>query len=318
MIQLAGIGALVTTCGALFFAVFKPGQAGLKALVYPLVIALFGGLMGLLLIMLLKSGDISTLGSYITDQFLFVFFGIFHVWWMYHKLIWAKRDSTSFENDSFLPEFTFTILTGALVLAAQTAAFVYFSMSGFPQMLVTAGVLFLLPFLFVKAYDFLNQIPEKDFSKKWLFTQKAINEEQWDWVNEVWIHFELREMWRPGRGNTGRMARFRIFAPRNVPLREVFRLAVREYNKKGPEIGVQDLGFERVNEGKFWWLFTLKFMWSRPHTWFPNMRYLDPWMACTANNLRPGDIVYARRMRLRKTGRQDDIYDDDEVAIGEA
>ncbi|MBK7407692.1 MAG: hypothetical protein IPJ40_06175 [Saprospirales bacterium] len=111
----------------------------------------------------------------------------------------------------------------------------------------------------------------------------------------------VKESWnKPG---ISRKAKFRILAPRNAPLGEIFRLAVREYNKQGAQIVVQDLGFEPENQGHFWWLFSLKFVWNRPHTWFPNLRYLDPMDSALATPCAPV-IWSAHRISTGKENRQ--------------
>ncbi|MBK8492210.1 MAG: hypothetical protein IPL49_15335 [Saprospirales bacterium] len=113
----------------------------------------------------------------------------------------------------------------------------------------SVGVLFMAPFLFLKAFDFLQQIPFKDYKVKWVFSQRLINENEWSWTNEMWVSFEVKESWnKPG---INRLAKFRILGPRNAPLGEIYRLAIREYNKQGKQIVVQDLGFEPENRDRF-------------------------------------------------------------------
>ncbi|MBK8492209.1 MAG: hypothetical protein IPL49_15330 [Saprospirales bacterium] len=55
----------------------------------------------------------------------------------------------------------------------------------------------------------------------------------------------------------------------------------------------------------------MKFVWNRPHTWFPNLRYLDPNDSVLVNALRPGDLVKARRIPTGKEA-------EEVVAIGQA
>jgi hypothetical protein len=241
--------------------------------------------------------------------------GLFHVWWMYEKLFWSRRDSLSINNDSFLPEFVYTLFITLTLTAGILAGLMYFGKKDLAGLFWSSTALFLLPFLFLKTFDFLNQIPRRDFRIKWIFTTERINEDRWDWVNETWVYFEVREKWEPRSQMGNRLASFRILAPRQAPLGEVFRLGVREYNKKGPEILVQDLGFERENQGKFWWLFSIKFIWTRPHTWIRNIRFLDPHHPVVANDLRTGDVVYVRRMPLANAAAGQ--WDDDDIAMGQ-
>lgn len=244
---------------------------------------------------------------YMALQGVFLVLGAAHLWWTYRKLFWSKRNAIQAENDSFWPELLFTLATFFLMSAGLLGAYGYFAGFDGTANYWPAGILFVVPFLFLKSYDFLNQIPQRDFSRKWEFTDERIGEDNWDWVNEIWVQFEVKESLAGERLKKGRSASFRIYAPRKVPLREIFRLAVREYNRKGPDISVQDLGFERENEGRFWWLFSIKFVWSRPGTWFRKIRYLDPYRSPVKNEIRPNDIVAARRMAATAVAEEEDI-----------
>ncbi|MFZ2899009.1 MAG: TssN family type VI secretion system protein [Saprospiraceae bacterium] len=252
-----------------------------------------GGLLGLLFFWLNKK-DIMSLGdSYLLGQAVVLLLGIFHLWFMYDKLLWSKRNGFVRSQDSFFPEALYTLLASLALTAGCLAVMFYFTKE-VAVIFWSVGAIFLMPFLFLKTFDFLQQIPLKDYKVKWFFSRKLIGENDWNWSNEMWISFEVKESWnKPG---IHRSASFRILAPRHIPLGEIFRLAVREYNKQGNKIVVQDLGFEPDNQDRFWWLFSLKFRWNKPHTWFPNFRYLDPNDSALANALRPGDLVKARRI----------------------
>lgn len=286
----------------------KPPVSDRRTILFLLVFLLFGGLLGLLSFWLNKKDLMSLGNSYLLGQAVALVLGIFHLWFMYDKLLWSKRNSFIRAQDSFFPEALYTLLASLALTAGCLAVMFYFTKE-VAVIFWSVGVLFLLPFLLLKAFDFLQQIPLKDYKVKWFFSQKVIGENDWNWSNEMWISFEVKESWKkPG---IRRSARFRILAPRHIPLGEIFRLAVREYNKQGNNIVVQDLGFEPGNKDRFWWLFSLKFRWSKPHTWFPNFRYLDPNDTALANALRPGDLVKARRI---STGKEPVTQ---EIAVGQ-
>lgn len=290
----------------IFMSVFKRDQNDWRTRLYLLFMILVGALAGLWF----EYGS-SAQGNalhiiYWALQGIFFIMGILHLWWMYQKLFWSKRDSFQAENDSFWPELVYT-LTVLFLMTAALFSVCYFSDFEKVFNYWAISISFVLPFFFLKSYDFLNQIPQRDFSQRWMFTDDRIGEENWDWVNEIWVQFEVRENLVSERLSKGRTASFRIYAPRRVPLREVFRLAVREYNRKGPEVSVQDLGFERENKDRFWWLFSIKFLWYRPNTWFRRVRYLDPYSSPVKNEIRHTDIVKARRMNLQVVIEEEDI-----------
>lgn len=302
--------------GALFFFAFSIDQNGWRTKIYPLVMTVVGGLAGLYLHFSSIDDPMDLPLHYMVLQGVFLLLGFFHIWFLYRKLFWSKRNSFDLENDSFLPELVYSLLVLALMTAGLFAAYGYFA--GFPKMsnYWVVGIPLVLPFLFIKTYDTLNQIPHKDFSQKWVFTKEQIGEQNWDWVNEMWVHFEVKENLISERQNKGRNARFRISAPRKVPLREFYRLAIREYNRQGPDIMVQDLGFERVNQGQFWWLFSIKYLWNQPNTWFRKNRYLDPYSSAVANKIRSTDIILARRMRTKEAVVNQEVFDDG-IPMGE-
>jgi hypothetical protein len=125
------------------------------------------------------------------------------------------------------------------------------------------------------------------------------------------------ENWIGQRRRKGRIAQFRVQVPRQVPLREVYRLAVRVWNQNSnavQDIVVQDLGFESVNQGRFWWLFSIKFEWLKPSTWFREPRFLNPMQSIVANDLKPNDIIRAQRMAFINADLDDD---DDDIPMGE-
>ena len=295
LLTMMGMGGMLAS---VFMLAFNLDQNNLKTTLYPLVMTLIGFLMGIALHFGSTDDPLNLPIIYIILQFVALFVGSLHVWWLYTKLFWSKRDSYQAERDSFMPEFTYTMYTLVIMSAGVLAGYGYFS--GFGKMINywAINILFVAPFLFIKSYDFINQIPLRDYSKKWVFTAERIDEDNWEWNNETWVHFEAKETVAAERRKTGHKARFRILAPRKVPLREIYRLGVREYNQKSPQVVLQDLGFEVGNIDQFWWLFKLKVVWSRPNTWFRHVRYLDPYASPVVNDMRPNDILVMYRMPL--------------------
>lgn len=266
----------------------------LKSTLYILLCLIAGGLLGLLFYWLDHRGTMELGEGYLAIQAIALLFGVFHVWFLYRYLLWSRRDGYIREQDSFWPEAGYSLLA-ALGLGLGIFLALFFFVKDVAMPYWSAGAVFLIPFLLLKAFDFLQQIPLRDYQVKWFFSQKRINENEWNWSNEMWISFVVNESRKKGR-----KAKFRILAPRNASLGEIFRLAIREYNRQGRNVVVQDLGFEPENQGQFWWLFSLKFRWNRPHTWFPNLRYLDPHDTAQINALRPGDLVKATRISSGK------------------
>lgn len=308
------MAALALVAGGIFFFGFHIDQTNRATLIYAALMLLLGIGLGFLTYYNNASDKLNLANSYTWLQVFFLLFGSFHLWFLYNKLFWSKRDGFAKNRDSFLPEFVYSLLLMSLVTVGILAVFYFKSSPSLAGLFWAVSMPFLLPFVFIKAFDALNQIPSKDFSEKWTFTKEPLREDNWRWLNEVWVEFEVYESLVAERRRAGRKARFRIRAPREVPLREVFRLAVREYNQKGPEVVMQDLGFESVNNGQFWWLFSVKFLWGKPNTWFRSIRYLDPYQATVAGELEPNDIVMVSRMA---SANATSFAEDNDVAMGE-
>ena len=313
-IPLILVALLALVSGGIFFFGFHIDQTNRPTLVYALLMLLVGVGLGFLTYYNNKQDNLNLANSYTWLQVFFLALGIFHTWLMYKKLFWSKRDGFAKSRDSFLPELLYSIFLMALVTVGILAALSFKGQTVLAGLFWAVALPFLVPFVLLKTFDALNQIPTRDFSQKWVFTKEPIREDNWHWVNELWIEFEVYDSWASERRRAGRKARFRIRAPRQVPLREVYRLAVREYNQKGPEVVLQDLGFEMVHNGQFWWLFSIKFIWGKPNTWFRSIRYLDPYKATVAGELELTDIIVARRMPFSNAAA---FMDDGEVAMGE-
>jgi hypothetical protein len=313
-IPLIIVSILCLVSGGIFFFGFHIDQTNRPTVIYAVIMLLLGIGLGFLTYYNNKQDNLNLASSYTWMQVFFALLGLFHTWFMYKKLFWSKRDGFAKSRDSFLPELLYGIFLMTLVTVGILAALSYKGQTVLAGLFWAVGIPFLVPFMILKTFDGLNQIPKRDFSQKWIFSKEPIREDNWHWVNELWVEFEVYQSWSTERRRAGRKARFRIRAPRQVPLREVYRLAVREYNQKGPEVVLQDLGFEAANNGAFWWLFSIKFMWKKPNTWFRSIRYLDPMQATVEGELLPTDIVVARRMSFSSDA---GFADDGEIAMGE-
>ena len=295
LMAIIGISLILIT---LFFTVFKLDQKDWRTKFYPLSMALLGGLGGLWLYFGNKYDPTNLPRIYIAIQVICFVMGMTHLWIMYKKLFWSSRDGFDSANDSFLPELVYTLVVLCFFSAGLMGAIAY--LEGPIKMISywDIAILLMVPFLFLKSYDFLNQIPQRDFTNKWTFTDQRIGEDNWQWENEIWISFLVKENLEGDLLKKGRYASFRVSSPRRVPLGESFRLAIREYNRKGPEVMVQDLGFERENQDQFWWLFTVKIIWNRPSTWFRKIRYLNANISPLKNGIEPDDVILVRRRTI--------------------
>ena len=287
------LGILFVLSILTFFFAFDRKQKNKKSLMFIFISLLIGAVIGYLISILYKKGITLELSYKVVMIFLFCF-GIVYVWWLYNKVLWTKRDLIYENNDSFWLEAFFSlILTIGFSIGVVLVLYIKMQQTYFDKFW-SVSLFFPVPFLIYKAFDFYMQIPEKHFKNKWIFTKNMIGEKEWVQENIIRVKFAVIESWyKPGMKKT---LKFEIPAPREAALGEVFRLAVRNYNHDGHDDSVQDLGIESENTNKFWWLFKLKAVWNRPHTWFPNIRYLDPFESTLSNGLRSHDLVKVIRI----------------------
>ena len=255
-----------------------------------------GGLLAAFFAWLFKYLELNTTTAYLILQVLFLGTGCLHLHFMY-GFMWSVRDRDYWERDSVISETAFTILSSQLMVIGFFALYYiitkdYFTTINYWGLFVP----FLLPLATMKLYDFMNHIPYPEFDTKWDYQLTDLDESRWNWANMVEIHFQLIDSYDNEEKLWGaKKAWFSIQAPRDQPLTQVYRLALRVYHEKAHTIPVQDIGYEH-NPPLFWWLFYVKFNIFRPRTWFVKNRYLDPYATLEQNYLQNHYLVSAKRM----------------------
>lgn len=295
---------LSLTTGGIFLWLNK-GKTDKRTWIYIALFFLLGILLGALVHLLNspKGSNWRYSQIYFLFQLVFLALGILNAWLLYSKLFWSYRDTSRADRDSFWTEGLFTFTTATLSVVALITTFTLISDKSIADQnrpdLVFGGliIVFIVPFLILKGYDFLNQIPTRNFDVKWTYpTHTPLEPNRWIWEHRTWVNFEVAESLENEGKWRIKPARFSVETPREQSLEDVYRLALREHHERGPAIPVQDLGYERSRQGDFWWLFKIKFIFWRPNTWFRKNRFLDPYTSVVQNDIRQGDVVKAQRM----------------------
>lgn len=285
---------LLTTLLCTFVFLIKQGKVDKRTAWLLVVYCIAGLLVGALMGFLLLKEFLTLLYIFLVGLILFLLAGLFHQSNLY-LLIWAKRNAYDWSKDSFVREATFTLGLSSLITALCLSAFGFIT-NKWDVGASMWGLVFMLPFSFLigKAFDFLQQIPQIDFDKKWFYEVFPFDETQWKRENMVAIGFKVADSLNAETKLFTTRAKFTIVIPRDQPLKIIYRLALREYHKKKPSVPVQELGYE---DGipKFWWLFKTPFVLWNPSTWF-RRSYLDPNESISNNNLKNGDFIVAKRM----------------------
>jgi hypothetical protein len=227
--------------------------------------------------------------------------GIGHLISLYY-IGWSKRDSYKYKEDSILPEGIFTLLLGlgsAICFCASPRSlpiqFFEFTFTPDPITMWDAPIIFLLPFVFLKLFDFAGHVPSKVVENPWIFPLEEVNTEHWPWRDLIRINFRVSKSLRDEGHIFGRWTTPWIEVPREISLGKVFQLNMQEHRKHRRDT-IQDLGNEYVGEPFFWWIFSIKWVWWKPSSWWRSIRYLDPDATLSVNLVRNGDIIRAKRV----------------------
>ncbi len=286
---------VVTLLGSLLLFLKKEGKPDKRTGWHALVLAVVALATGAFQWLLYQKLELPVHGVFAAGVAVFLAAGWVHAETLY-GLLWARRDKHHWERDSLAKETGFTFglssvmallsigLLGYLTGKWEVAASMWGLVLAFP-----------LPFVLVKAFDALTQVPPREFEKKWFYETFPFDPEGWPRENMVSVGFVVADSLQHEGKWFRTKARFSIVIPRDQELRFIYRVALRQYHAKNPSVPVQELGYE---EGipPFWWLFTFPVVWWNPLTWFRSPRYLDPTETIANNHLRNGDFIAAVRM----------------------
>ncbi len=274
---------------------YTGGKFDKKTLKYAGVMAALGAVTGAIGWVLLQHAEIPLFYVFLLGLVLFLVIGSFHTVTLY-DLFWASRDPGSWKKDSLAKEAGFTGGLAAVMLLLFALVFGYLTQKWEVAASMWALLLaFPLPFILLKAFDFMLQVPRPEFDKKWFYEIFPFDETQWKRENLVSVGFVVADSQANEQKWFPKKARFSIVIPKDQELRLIYRLALREYHQKNPSVPVQELGYEH-NPPAFWWLFKIPFVLWKPRTWRRLPRYLDPYESIANNHLQNGDFITVKRM----------------------
>jgi MFS family permease len=286
--------ATVLSSGVVLF-LYPGGKLDKKTGRYAAILAAIGAVAGVIGWLLLQHAEIPLFYVFLLCLLLFLVVGGFHTVTLY-DLFWATRDPDSWKKDSLAKETGFTVALAAVMVLVFVLVFGYLTQNWQVAASMWALLLaFPLPFIFLKSFDLLLQVPRPEFDKKWFYEIFPFDETQWKRENLVSVGFEVADSVANENKWFGTKARFSIVIPRDQELRLIYRLALREYHQRNPSVPVQELGYEHTPP-TFWWLFKIPFVLWKPSTWRRLPRYLDPYETIANNHLRNGDFIAVKRM----------------------
>ncbi|MEO1412505.1 MAG: TssN family type VI secretion system protein [Bacteroidota bacterium] len=315
-----GILLLVATMGLRYGLKRQQRQLGKYVMYHKIGVVVLSFGTGLLLYWLLLDSPHLTWAL----RLLALSLGAVNVGVMYRQA-WSQRFPHDQEQDGFLPELLFQLISGllaatAIVTAPQVLELVPYA-EDLSRYLWDLPLVFILPFLVAKFWDLSTQVPYQLVENPWVYPIEPVTPENWPWRNLMQVNFQVRSSLREEYLIFRRSARPWIEAPKEVALGKVFCLVMQERRKRADLTSIQDMGTEYAGDPQFCWLFSIKRIWWRPDTWFRKPRFLNPDLSILVNQVREGDVIIARRIPWRgesntfRDYRDDTGYDPDKTVI---
>lgn len=246
----------------------------IKTLIYALVVMLLFGIAGLL--SYYKILDDSPFTSFIGIEIILFILGIVHVFTLrsYFKELSEKKSE-------FFGEMVATITFMLIGLIALTQVVGHFR-PPFAFIFLTAGIVFIIPMLVVKMYEFAALIPVPVY-KEWFFPLGEVKEPtNNELANPIVINFAFKKRLKDKEVN-----RFTVKAPEHMEFGRFFYFFVDDYNALHPETEIE----VAAKNGSFpGWNFYFK-----PY-WWSSVRYIDANKTVEWNGIREGNDILVERV----------------------
>ncbi len=245
-----------------------------KTIIYALILLLVFGLVGFL-----SSSKVlndTPLNSFIGIQVLFLIMGGVHVWAMRKFFGDLSEDKTKMFNELF-----FTIGLLFLGIIAFYRVITHFK-PAFTLIFLAATLVFLVPLLFYKLYEFALLIPVKIY-EQWMYPlgENIKDPTPNELKDPLVISFEFKKT-----DKSKELTNFRVKAPANLEFGRLFYFFLTDYNERHPE-GTIDFLDKEEKPNK--WIF-----YKKP-SFFRSAMYINPEKTTNNNSLKENDIIICER-----------------------
>lgn len=275
----AVFSVLLVLFGSLFF--FLKGENKTLSvkffIIYSVVTALLFALIALEALVDFES----PMGWYYGSMTAFGCLGILHTWVI-------RNNMGLEENESFLPEFIFTIYVTMLGAVVFSFLFGYLNNHAhlrYTHVFCTAIITAFIPFLFYRAFIYLMAIPAPVF-KKWYYPvgeEVFIAEEEFADDRIRVLKIEVANS--PSNPDKIQKSKFRGGIRVEVGKMVAFWMSYWNETDPGNTIEVEDEYGQAYG-----WNFYVK------PKWYEGQRFLDPDLTIAENDLKDGDIIIAERV----------------------
>ena len=246
------------------------------AIIYALIVLVTFALIGLL-----SSSKVlndTPLNSFFGFQFLFFAFGILHLY-----ILRKHFPDLSQDKSAFFPEFLFTLAYVCLGLIAFIQVVNRFK-SPFSYIFMSSTILFVLPTLFYKMYEFAMQIPVPIY-ESWIFPlgKNIKDPTKEELINPKVISFEFKKT-----ADDHEITNFRVKAPQAMEFGKLFYFFIIDYNERHPEGLIEIL--EDNSQQPIGWVFYFK------PNWYSPLKHINFTQTVNANKITEDSVIICRRV----------------------
>lgn len=251
-----------------------------RAIIYAIIILATFALTGLL-----SSSKVlndTPLNSFYGFEFIFFGLGILHLY-----ILRKYFPALSEDKSEFFPEFLFTLAYVSLGLIAFLQVVNRFR-SPFSYVFISSALLFVIPTLVFKMYEFAMLIPVPIY-KIWLFPlNKDIKDPTIaELAHPRVISFEFRK-----KEIESDITNFKVKAPINMEFGKLFYFFIIDYNAREPGNNIETL--DEKTQQPCGWVFHFK-----PNWWSP-LQHIDFSNTIAANHIKEDSVIICRRVEHTK------------------
>lgn len=220
------------------------------------------------------------LNSFYGFQIIFLILGILHIY-----VLRKYFPDLSEDRSEFFPEFLFSVAYLCLGLIAFTQIVNRFR-SPFSFLFMASSIMFLLPVLVYKLYEFATSIPVPVYNS-WRFPLKKDIKDptKEELANPRVISFEFKK-----KRDHGDITNFRVKAPKAMEFGKLFYFFIIDYNERHPESQIEILEKNGEEPKPSEWVFYFK------PNWWSGIRHINFTQTVDANSIKEDTVIICRRV----------------------
>jgi len=246
-----------------------------QAIIYLIFVLITFALVGLL-----SSSKVlndTPLNSFYGFQFMFLCLGALHLF-----VLRKYFNELSKKKTDFFSEFLFTIaflLVGLIAFYNVVGRF----KAPFSLIFMASSIVYLIPLLFYKLYEFALQIPVPIY-EQWFYPvdENIKDPTKKELENPLVISFEFQK--KPGEND---ITNFRVKAPENMEFSKLFYFFINDYNERHPESKIDFINPDNLEPQG--WIFYFK------PNWWSSIKHIGFDKTISWNNIKEDHVIICQR-----------------------